>query len=179
MSEDEDERSASNNMPRTSQQQQANRPVLTQDYLASILASIGSGAPRNPPTGASVQPTATPATATPTASSNPVATPIVPSNPSQQRSGISMEFFQNVMQQILPPQQANPSRPVAQQTPQPSQQTSTDSQQASLSDADLAAKLEQMHELGLFDDEINVRALQMTGGNVEAAVSLVLEGSFE
>jgi len=40
----------------------------------------------------------------------------------------------------------------------------------------LALKLEKMHELGLWDDVKNIRALQVTEGDVEASISLILEG---
>ena len=58
------------------------------------------------------------------------------------------------------------------QPPQAPQQAT----RSRLNDSELATKLEQMHELGLWDDELNVRALQITEGDVEASVSLILEG---
>lgn len=40
-----------------------------------------------------------------------------------------------------------------------------------------AAKLQTMREMGLFDDIINLQALAITNGDVEAAVNLVLSGT--
>jgi hypothetical protein len=48
--------------------------------------------------------------------------------------------------------------------------------QTAIPDEELASKLEKMHEVGFWDDELNVRALQITEGNVEAAISLIIEG---
>ena len=59
---------------------------------------------------------------------------------------------------------------------QPSQLVSQTSQQHNISDEQLAACLEQMHTLGFWDDERNVKALSITDGNIEAAVSLIIEG---
>ncbi len=56
--------------------------------------------------------------------------------------------------------------------------TSTNQQQPqqNVSDEALASKLELMHEFGFLDDDLNLRALQITEGNVEAAISLIVEG---
>ncbi|XP_045466550.1 uncharacterized protein LOC123675247 [Harmonia axyridis] len=43
----------------------------------------------------------------------------------------------------------------------------------------LASQLHQMHELGLFNDLLNFRALQIAGGNVQQAVELILNGVIE
>lgn len=39
-----------------------------------------------------------------------------------------------------------------------------------------AAKLEQMHEFGFFDPATNLRALEITEGNVEVVISNMIEG---
>lgn len=83
--------------------------------------------------------------------------------------------FQSLMQQIMgqqPPQpQQQPTTPSTSAQPQQQQQQ----QQPAIS-SELAAKLEQMHEFGFFDDATNLRALEITEGNVEAAISLIIEG---
>ncbi|XP_044757101.1 uncharacterized protein LOC123315470 [Coccinella septempunctata] len=43
----------------------------------------------------------------------------------------------------------------------------------------LSTQLHQMHELGLFDDLLNFRALQIAGGNVQHAVDLILNRIIE
>ena len=40
--------------------------------------------------------------------------------------------------------------------------------------AQYTAQLQQMHEMGFFDDAVSIRALQATGGNVSAAVERLL-----
>ncbi|CAH0554011.1 unnamed protein product [Brassicogethes aeneus] len=43
----------------------------------------------------------------------------------------------------------------------------------------LQPQLQQMHELGLLNDMVNVRALQVTGGDVQAAIELVFNGTID
>ena len=114
-----------------------------------------------------------------------------------QPQGITRDYFQQVMQQVFQTMAGGGSgaaaatadaanRPststAAAQAPsagEPMDTTQAPQQApraARLTDSELAAKLEQMHELGLWDDELNVRALQVTEGDVEASVSLIMEG---
>lgn len=37
-------------------------------------------------------------------------------------------------------------------------------------------QIQQMHDLGLRDDVVNLHALSITGGDVQAAINLVLSG---
>lgn len=82
------------------------------------------------------------------------------------------------MQQIMMSSttQSQPS----QQQQQPQQPTSSSQQQQpqqpTTVSSEMAAKLEQMHEFGFFDDAQNMRALEITEGNVEAAISLIIDG---
>lgn len=78
----------------------------------------------------------------------------------EQSGGVNRDYFQSVMSQLLG-------------QPGPTQNTPVSS---GLSDEVLAQGLEQLHEFGFWDDEKNVRALQLTNGNVEAAINLMVEG---
>jgi DNA mismatch repair ATPase MutL len=78
----------------------------------------------------------------------------------QQASGLNRDYFHNVMSQLL-----------GQSAP-----TQTTPGSAVLTDEVLAQRLEQLHEFGFWDDEKNVRALQLTNGDVEAAINLMVEG---
>ncbi len=166
MSEDEDNQPSTSSRHTAPQQQQPQRsgPVLTQDYLASVLASI-----RSQPLAA--QPSQ------PVQQSAPVPVAPTPQN-APTSSGITRDYFQNVMQQIFTPPAAAPAQPSQQSTLSGTQSRPAEPTPArsNISDAEIAAKLEQMHELGLFDDELNLRALQITEGNVDAAVSIIMEG---
>lgn len=75
---------------------------------------------------------------------------------------ITIEMFYNAMQQVL-----NPSSR-AEVTAQPST-AEPDSQ-------NLQTQINLMHEMGLTNDGINVQALQVTNGDVQAAIELVLSG---
>lgn len=49
--------------------------------------------------------------------------------------------------------------------------------EASVSPTQLAQQMQQMRELGLTDDVVNLQALQLTQGNLHAAVDLVFSGA--
>ncbi len=176
MSEDEDANAAaaqsSNLFPRAPQQQphqqQRQGPAFTQDYFASVLANIRAQ-------------TMNQGQQQPSTQSQTVAQPQSSNQQQQQQQQVqqstpqmSRDFFQNVMSQVFASQstQAQP-----QQQTQVTQSQNVTQPSAALSDSDIAVKLEQMHELGLLDDEMNIRALQIAGGNVDAAVSLIMEGT--
>jgi hypothetical protein len=157
MSEEEEPQQYQTNTSRRSGQ-----PAISHDYFSSVLASLNSQLLSQ-----QAQP--------PSSSTTTAATPLLPPTGTQHQSNqnrIERGHFENIMQNLL-----NPSR----NQPQPSQVTTQQSSltsatnQSSLSDEDLASKLELMHELGFFDDELNIRALQITEGNVEAAISLIME----
>lgn len=156
-SEDEEQTQASNNLVPSVRA----GPAISQDHFAAVLAMLN----QQQRTGGAQS-----------AQQPPQSRPNVSNQPASQQSGglfFERSQFQNIMQQIMSQQQqpqavqAQPNR-AAQSiaTPTPTQQVSTD----------LAAKLEQMHEFGFFDDALNMRALEVTEGNVEAAISLIIEG---
>lgn len=80
--------------------------------------------------------------------------------------------MQQIMSQQQPQQQQAQAQPTAPPIVQSPSQTSQQQPQPSV---DLAAKLAQMHEFGFWDDAVNTRALEITEGNVEAAISLIIE----
>lgn len=41
------------------------------------------------------------------------------------------------------------------------------------------ASLQQMRDMGITNDSLSLRALQQTGGNVEAALNLIFEGGLQ
>ncbi len=167
MSDDEDNQPRQM-APQQHQQMQPQRqggPVLTQDYLASVLASI-----RNQPMAAQPSQLTQQAAPVPAAQPTPAAQP-------QISSGMTRDYFQNVMQQMFnPPSAVQPPQQSTLSTTTQSRPVEAAAPQTNNSDAELASKMEQMHELGLFDDQLNLRALQVTEGNVDAAVSLIMEG---
>jgi hypothetical protein len=102
----------------------------------------------------------------------PVAQPVPPA---QAQAGLfDRNFFQNVMQQVMTQRPESASSNNNSSTLSSANPPSAAAQSGDL--PDLAAKLEQMHELGFLDDVLNIRALQITEGNVDAAVSLLIEG---
>ena len=52
----------------------------------------------------------------------------------------------------------------------------SDSENSSGTSGQLAQQMQQMRELGLTDDALNLQALQLSGGNVHAAIDLVFSG---
>lgn len=99
--------------------------------------------------------------------------------PPLQNSGgafFDRSHFQNIMQQIMSQQQPQQQQQAQAQPTSSSDQAQTITSTGSQISNDLAAKLEQMHEFGFFDDTLNIRALEITEGNVEAAISLIIEG---
>ena len=157
MSEDEDANQQNYAMaPQNNPNARRSGPAISQDYLSRVLASLN---PAQPPV---AQPQPQPQAQT---QAQPQAQPPV----------FDRNYFNGLMQQLFsgqPPAQANPNPPSTSSTSAPAPAQT----QSSMADAELAAKLEQMHELGFVDDELNLRALQITEGNVEAAISFIVEG---
>jgi hypothetical protein len=151
-------------LPQTNTSRRPGPPAISHDYFSSVLASLNSQF--------LPQQTQSPSS-TAAATAQPAASASTPQQSNQNR--IERDYFQNIMQNLLNP---NTNQPPTSSSQVQSSLTSQSTQQASrssLSDEDLATKLELMHELGFFDDELNIRALQITEGNVEAAVSLIME----
>lgn len=159
MSEEEDANQQPGMMPQMNQRRPV--PSITQDQLSAVLASLNQqmlGAPRQPNAQSSQSPQSQQA-------------PVQPAAPAS-TGGLDRNYLQNVMQQLMGgqnPAVSNPSTSASQPTIAPPTRSA-------LSDEDLATKLEQMHELGFFNDELNLRALEITEGNVEAAISFLIEG---
>ena len=53
------------------------------------------------------------------------------------------------------------------------------SDQKCLSCFSFQESLQQMRDMGITNDSLSLRALQQTGGNVEAALNLIFEGGLE
>lgn len=75
---------------------------------------------------------------------------------------ITIEMFYNAMQQVLNPNSRSETTARA-STAEPDSQN-------------LQTQINLMHEMGLTNDGINVQALQVTNGDVQAAIELVLSG---
>ncbi|CAH1170270.1 unnamed protein product [Phaedon cochleariae] len=95
----------------------------------------------------------------------------VPSTTNSGSQLITNEMFSNAIQQAFAfgGGPATPSSNVNSGTSAPSEE---DSHEASL--RKWQAQLQQMHEMGLVNDLVNVRALKATNGDVNAAIELVL-----
>ncbi len=168
ISEEEDQQSSQPTNSSNSARRLPNQPIISQDYFSSVMASLSSQMlPGQQQQQQQIQ-----------TQSQPQPQPTQQQQqqqPDSSQSRIERDFFQSVMQNLLNPTQnnrntgTNPSSSISSHQ-QPSQQQPTN-----LTDEDLASKLELMHELGFLDDELNIRALQITEGNVEAAVSFIME----
>jgi ubiquilin len=162
MSEDEDAASQQPNYamaPQNNPNARRQGPAISQDYLSRVLASLNQQLPAQP---AAPQP----------------APQQTQAQPQAQQPAFDRNYFNGLMQQLFsqPPAQATASQPSSVSTPAPAQTQPQPQTERITPDAELAAKLEQMHELGFLDDELNLRALQLTEGNVDAAVSFIIEG---
>jgi hypothetical protein len=176
MSEDEEQ-------PVMAQQPNMRRPAgpsITQDYLSSILASINQQI--NPQAQSQAQPH------TQSLSQAQQTQQIQQQQPQQpqQRQAFDRNYLQSVMQQLVNPssssatsQNENQMDTTTQSASSSNQAQANDQQTSRISDEEIAIKLEQMHEFGFFDDEQNIRALQVTEGNVEAAINFIVEGGGE
>lgn len=98
------------------------------------------------------------------------------STPTSSGNIITSEMFSNAMQQAFASTQNlsagnNFSNPL---TP-----TRNVSESFEAITRRLQPQLQQMREMGLVNDAVNIRALQTTSGDVQAAIELVLSGAFE
>lgn len=127
-------------------------PAISQDHFAAVLGMLNQQQrSRQPPQ---------------------------PQQPQTSSNFFDRTMFQNIMQQIMSQQQAPSAAAV--QSEESESEPMTMSQPSAINagvvSAELAAKLEQMHEFGFYDDALNRRALEVTEGNVEAAISLLIDG---
>lgn len=159
MSEDEEQAQGGYSMAANAPRQ-ASAPAITQDYLSSVLSLLNQQ--QRPPQQQASQPAVQqPQTAQ-------------PNQNLAQIGSMDRNYFQNIMQQLMG--QGASSQPTTSTNTQADLQTQTPNIGANISDEDIALKLEQMHEFGFLDDELNLRALQLADGNVEAAISFIIEG---
>lgn len=99
---------------------------------------------------------------------NSVASNSTTTTPSSTSDIITREVFSNALQQAF---SNTPSS-----TPPITPGTANENLNFSSLSVRYEVQLGQMHELGLTNDAINIRALQTTSGNVQEAVELVLNG---
>lgn len=82
---------------------------------------------------------------------------------------ITSEMFSNAMQQAIASSGSTNTSPPEQ----------IESETLETIRARLLPQLRQMHEMGLINDSVNIRALQATAGDVQAAIELVFNGVIE
>lgn len=170
-SEDEDQVHATTSQA-SNQQAMRPGPAISQDHFSSVLAMLNQQQSRTTQQTSNVQ---------------SQQRQQQPAQSTGQSSGFfDRNHFQNIMQQIMNQQQTTSAQSDSQvsatsgidtaNNPTTSASSESNLQSSGMISSDLAAKLEQMHELGFLDDVLNTRALEITEGNVDAAVSLLIEG---
>ncbi|XP_072385292.1 ubiquitin-like protein 7 [Diabrotica undecimpunctata] len=95
----------------------------------------------------------------------------VPTSNSNSSNIITNEMFSNAIQQAIG--LGGSSRGFSSSTPSTNNREDDDQSYETLS-IQWQAQLKQMHEMGLIDDIVNIRALRAVNGNVNAAIELVL-----
>ncbi|KAK4881421.1 hypothetical protein RN001_004740 [Aquatica leii] len=88
---------------------------------------------------------------------------------------ITSEMFNSAMQQAFATSQSQNSSSNANSSPL----ASTVAETFEAMTRRLQPQLQQMREIGLVNEAINIRALQTTSGDVQAAIELVLSGAFD
>nr|XP_034833422.1 ubiquitin-like protein 7 [Maniola hyperantus] len=83
---------------------------------------------------------------------------------------ITAEMFSSAISQALT--RTNPAG-----TPMEQSTAASSSQSPEARDEDFSTQLQHMHEMGLLDDALNVRALLICAGDVNAAINLVFSGA--
>ncbi|XP_049872177.1 ubiquitin-like protein 7 [Pectinophora gossypiella] len=88
------------------------------------------------------------------------------------RSLITPEMFSDAISEAMGQAGARPAgTPMAQST------AASSSESPAARDEDFSTQLQHMHEMGLLDDALNVRALLICSGDVNAAINLVFSGA--
>ena len=90
------------------------------------------------------------------------------SEPSSASARITANMFQQAMQQALLSSSGGQGQPQHQDT------AASGGQQGG--EDDLAAKVERMREMGIIDEGLAIQALQIMGGDLQAAVDLIFSG---
>ncbi|XP_077989385.1 ubiquitin-like protein 7 isoform X2 [Glandiceps talaboti] len=134
---------------RTASQQAAPTQSITSAQLAAALASAGVGTSQG------------------TASSNPNRSSSSTSSTNQ--NIITADIFSQAMAQAL----ASTSQSSGQSSGATSSGTPT---AATGRSPELQTQLQQLRDMGITDDQRSIRALQATGGDVQAALDLIFEG---
>ncbi|KAF5279519.1 hypothetical protein FQR65_LT03341 [Abscondita terminalis] len=91
---------------------------------------------------------------------------------------ITSEMFSSAMQQAFASSQSQNSSTTS-LSGDPSPLLATVNETFEAMTRRLQPQLQQMREMGLVNEAINIRALQTTSGDVQAAIELVLSGAFE
>lgn len=127
-----------------------NRAAGSQDSLLRLLQSAGESSRNNP---------ATTEPGTPTAPVRPLITP---------------EMFTEAISEAMGRTGGRNTRgtPMDQSNPASSSQSPV----ARENNQDFSTQLQHMHEMGLLDDALNIRALLICAGDVNAAINLVFSG---
>lgn len=94
----------------------------------------------------------------------------MPSTPTSSGNVITNEMFSNAIQQALGSSTFGGGAATPNRSEGESLETIT---------RRLQPQLQQMHEIGLRNDSVNIRALQATSGDVEAAIDLVFNGAID
>lgn len=92
---------------------------------------------------------------------------------SGERGMITPEMFSEAISEAITRAGAAPPTPMEHTT----EASSSQSPARSARDEDFTTQLHHMHEMGLLDDAVNVRALLICAGDVNAAINLVFSGA--
>lgn len=151
---------------------------ISRDQLIAALMQAGSAsrnslsniAQRNNAT--SPNPLSAPSLASASNSARPTTSTASTSAAGGQSNPISSSFFGTALSQVLSQVQAQND---AANTASPQAQAVPAAPEGNLATR-YATELVLMQEMGLFDEEVNIQALIVSSGNVEAAINLVLGG---
>lgn len=156
------------------------RSAITQEQLAAALqaateAALSSSSSRGTSGGllrllqAAASPASSPTTPTTIATPPATTSSAISENVGAGRSAITPEMFSDAITEVLG--MANAGTPMEQST------AASSSQSPVTTGEDFLTQLQHMHEMGLMDDALNVRALHICAGDVNAAINLVFSGA--
>ncbi|XP_038071484.1 ubiquitin-like protein 7 [Patiria miniata] len=168
-------------MDTSSDGRSSSRPqLITQAQLSAALAAAGVGGSAGSSAGAFTQPfTSPPRTQASTTSTPSASTSSQPLAGSSSRSRVGGQLPGGVITADLLARALQQHQQAAAATVAG---TNTSSQAADHSDGDtltaeqLQVQLQQLRSMGITDDAVSLQALQVTGGNVQAALDLIFEG---
>ncbi|XP_059060845.1 ubiquitin-like protein 7 [Achroia grisella] len=172
LSEDEDAEEEDN--------EDSERNPITQEQLAAALQAATEAVSSSTPRGngheslvrllqAAEQPTrstsSVPETNTPTASGT-------------NRTVITPEMFRDAIWDAIATNRGSSAREPT-STPMEQSTAASSSQSPAVRDEEYATQLHRMHEMGLLNDALNLRALLICSGDVNSAINLVFSGAIE